>query len=606
MIAEPDGAAPAWRDAAHAAAVFAVDPAGAGGVRLRSFAGPVRDRWLALLRESLPRRVPMRRMPLHVTDARLLGGLDLPATLASGRPVAERGLIAECDGGVVLLAMAERLTPSVAAKLGAVLDSGRVELQRDGLAVGFRARVGLVALDEGLEPDERPPSALLDRLAIHLDLADIRATEATAAAEQPEAIAAARERLPHVRAEAAVVHALCTVSASLGIGSLRAPLLALRVARATAALAGRDAIAEEDATRAARWVLGPRAVALPDAAPEPEAPADSEREPEPHRDARSPEAACDGEPECGSDGEGSEDRVLAAACAALPPGLLDGIRAEGGARSGPRAVDRARIRCGAARRGRRVGVRRGRPSDGARLDIVETLRAAAPWQRLRREPDGGRSAVGSSRRIVVRGEDFRVARFAPRTETTAIFVVDASGSTALQRLAEVKGAVELLLAECYVRRDRVALVAFRGREAQILLPPTRSLVRAKRSLAGLPGGGGTPLAAGVAAAVDLARAVERGNGTPLLLFLTDGRANVALDGAGGRSRAEEDAWSAARRLREAGLGALVVDTSPRPQTDAQRLAREMGATYLPLPHADSAALCRAARSAAPPARTAVR
>src|SRR4029450_5166679 len=114
--------------------------------------------------------------------------------------------------------------------------------------------------------------------------------------------------------------------------------------------------------------------------------------------------------------------------------------------------------------------------------------------------------------------------FRQRTRTTTIFVVDASGSSALNRLAEAKGAVELLLADCYVRRDRVALLAFRGRGADLLLPPTRSLVAAKRGLGGLPGGGGTPLAAGIEAGLALADAVGRKGETPVVILLTDGRA----------------------------------------------------------------------------------
>ncbi len=140
----------------------------------------------------------------------------------------------------------------------------------------------------------------------------------------------------------------------------------------------------------------------------------------------------------------------------------------------------------------------------------------------------------------MRREDFRVSRFKQRSETTTVFVVDASGSSALHRLAEAKGAVELLLADCYVRRDSVALIAFRGRRAELLLPPTRSLVRAKRSLAGLPGGGGTPLAAGIDAALALADAMRRRGATPVVVPLTDGRANIARDGAG-RARAGADA-----------------------------------------------------------------
>nr|MDJ0852893.1 VWA domain-containing protein [Myxococcota bacterium] len=150
----------------------------------------------------------------------------------------------------------------------------------------------------------------------------------------------------------------------------------------------------------------------------------------------------------------------------------------------------------------------------------------------------------------------------------------------------------------------VALVAFRGREAELLLPPTRSLIRAKRGLAGLPGGGGTPLAAGLDAAAQLAEAVRRRGGTPLVVMLTDGHANVARDGSAGRARAAEDAQSAARLFRAAGLGALVVDTSPRPQPQARRLADEMDARYLPLPRADSAALCQAVSASAPERRPA--
>jgi magnesium chelatase subunit D len=234
------------------------------------------------------------------------------------------------------------------------------------------------------------------------------------------------------------------------------------------------------------------------------------------------------------------------------------------------------------------------------LNIIETLRAAAPWQRLRRvEAAMHPNEKHRPARIEVRRADFHVTRFKQRAETTTIFVVDASGSAALHRLAEAKGAVELLLADCYVRRDRVALLAFRGIRAELLLPPTRSLARAKRSLASLPGGGGTPLAAGIDAAIALADAAQRKGETPVVIFLTDGRANVARDGKGGRARAEEEALTAGRMLRMAGLTAMLVDTSPQPQPQARRLATEMSAAYLPLPHAGAMAISRAVRSAVP-------
>jgi magnesium chelatase subunit D len=197
------------------------------------------------------------------------------------------------------------------------------------------------------------------------------------------------------------------------------------------------------------------------------------------------------------------------------------------------------------------------------------------------------------RRIEVRPEDFHTTRTQQRRETTTIFAVDASGSAALHRLAETKGAVELLLADCYVRRDRVAVLGFRGRSAETLLPPTRSLVRAKRSLAGLPGGGGTPLAAGIEAAAALADSLRRKGETPVIVMLTDGRGNIDRQGQPGRAQAEADALQAAARLRLSGVACLLVDTSPQPAAQARKLAEAMGAQYLALPHAGATQLSQA-------------
>ncbi|MDP3289598.1 MAG: hypothetical protein Q8M64_14945, partial [Methyloversatilis sp.] len=142
-----------WLRAALACALCAVDPVGTGGVRLHAQAGPVRDAWLAQLRDMLPPGTPMRRVPFNVTDGRLLGGLDLTATLRAGRPVAERGLLVDAHGGFVLLAMAERLPPGTAARVTAVMDAGEVALARDGIALTSAAAFAVIALDEGLEDE---------------------------------------------------------------------------------------------------------------------------------------------------------------------------------------------------------------------------------------------------------------------------------------------------------------------------------------------------------------------------------------------------------------------------------------------------------------------
>ena len=386
------------------------------------------------------------------------------------------------------------------------------------------------------------------------------------------------------------VTALCAAALSLGVHSLRSTVLAVRAARAAAALAGRDHVIAGDAAIAARLVLAARATMLP--VPPEESPA----EPEP---PTSDPPENDDRPEGTPDDVPLDDIVLASAAAAIPPGLLAQLQIAAAIRSRSHSVGRAGLEQQAGTRGRPAGVRRGEPRRGARINVVATLRAAAPWQSLRRRAaTAAGGAANGPVRVEVRRDDFRVTRYRQRSRTTTIFVVDASGSAALHRLGEAKGAVELLLADCYVRRDRVALLAFRGPGAEVVLPPTRSLARAKRSLAGLPGGGGTPLASGIEAANALADAARRQGDTPVLVFLTDGRANLTRDGKPNRAAAESQAFAAARQVRAAGFSSILVDTAPRPQQLAERLAGELGARYLPLPHARSSELTTAIRGAA--------
>jgi magnesium chelatase subunit D len=575
-------AASVWSEAVITAQLFAVDPIGTGGVWVRSRAGPVRERWLAMLRSALAPS-HMKHVPLHIADGRLLGGLDLNATLLAGKPVAEMGLLAEADGNVLVLAMAERLSSTTTVHVTSAIDARETIVERDGLSLRMSARFGVIALDEGLE-DEFAPAALCDRLGFHIDLNDTPVGDADEIIIDAQEIAPARERLRRLEADTEQIEALCAAAAALGIVSLRAPLLAIRVACASAALGAHDAIEQEDIALAARLVLAPRALVFP-------------QEHDPGQPEPQPEQPSDHPPDDGAEKENPdsnralEEVILAAVQAALPPDVLAALRGSSMRKPG-RSAGKAGALQKSNRRGRPGGVLRGELRSGAKLNVIETLRAAAPWQPLRR-----REAVVSGEkgrpRILIRKDDFRIARFKQRTETTTIFVVDASGSAALHRLAEAKGAVELLLADCYVRRDQVALIAFRGTAAELLLPPTRSLTRAKRSLAGLPGGGGTPLAAGLDAAFALADLIRRKGQTPAVVLLTDGRANIARDGAQGRPRAEEDAMNAARKLRAAVLTVVLVDTSPRPGPSGAQLASEMGARYLPLPHADATTLSKA-------------
>lgn len=583
------------------AALFAVDPCGLGGVALRASASPPRDEWLALLKKLLPAGTPLRRIPLNINDAALLGGLDLGATLNAGRPIAQQGVLAHADGGVVVLAMAERMLLATAARLAAVLDTHEVSIERDGLALKLPARLGVVALDEGMDDDEQVPTALLDRLAF---LVRIKQTEPDDEGVdwQAKDIAFAREILPRIRVSDDMVQALCAAALALGVYSLRASIFAVKAARCAAALDGLLEVTEAHTALAARLVLAPRATQLPAAQAdseeqlqEPSDQQDDEQnekqdekqdQPDPSQEQLAPDEVQDI-----STSDALAETVLEAAQAAIPPGLLAALRIGQAAKASAQAAGRSGAAQKSQTRGRPMGARRGEPRAGARLNVIETLRAAAPWQKLRERqnptPEGHKR-----QRIHVRREDFHVTRFKQTSQTTTLFVVDASGSSALNRLAEAKGAVELLLADCYVRRDRVAVLAFRGKTAELLLPPTRSLARAKRALAGLPGGGGTPLATALDSARALAEQISRRGETPIVVLLTDGRGNIARDGSPGRAKASDDAALAARQIKLAGLTAMLLDTSPQPQAAAQSLALDMGATYVPLPYAGAQAMSR--------------
>jgi magnesium chelatase subunit D len=556
---QADPAVAAWADALLALRAVVADPLGLGVV-LRAGAGPVRERWLALLRAALP--VPITRLPAAANAASLLGGIDLAASLAAGQRRVRGGALARADGAVAVLPMAERCDPEVAGLLARALDEGRIAIERDGVSAVLPARFGLVALDEGEE--ERAPEALADRLAFHLDLTSI-----------PWGVAAQDVTIaPATPAAGGEAEPLVATAAALGIASLRAPLLALRAARALAGARGAAIVAEEDLAAAARLVLAPRATVLPQTEQAPPEPPPPPNESEPNETERDKPA----------DSRSLEEIVLEAALAAVPDDLLErlGTMRSRAARGG---VSGAWRRGGL--RGRPLPPRAGLPGPEARLDIIETLRAAAPWQKLR----------GAAGRVVVRREDFRTRRFRARSASLAIFAVDASGSSAMGRLAEAKGAVEILLAQSYARRDEVAMIAFRGAGAEVLLEPTRALARARRGLAGLPGGGATPLAAALDAAVLLAERARGHGRSPSLVLLTDCRANVARDASQGRGPGEADARIAARALRATGLPAVLLDTAPRPGAFAREMAGLMGARYVPLPFADAATVARAARIA---------
>ena len=536
--------------------MLAVDPAGIKGLWLRARASPLRDRVTAALPVA-------RRIHPGIDDTALFGGVDLAATLAVGQLRQSAGILS--TAAPLVLAMAERCPPGLSARLARWLDA---------------RGPCLIALDEGAEAEETLPQALADRLGLFLSLDDLAWSDTEPLVLPPDQIAAARARLPSTSLPKSAVQSLTTVAAAMGIASLRAPLLALSVARALAAWRGEAVASDTTLRHAAELALAHRGD-LPETANDQDSPPPP---PDPgEADTEQPQQETDRIP---------DEILLEAVRAALPADLLARLAAGKATRAAKGSGGTGAARKG-NHRGRPLPPRPGTPGSGKRIDLVSTLRAAAPWQPLRRRASVG----GDLLRLEIRQSDLRLKRYQESSDRVLIFAVDASGSSALSRLAEAKGAVELLLAQAYARRDHVALIAFRGFAAELLLPPTRSLVQTKRRLSGLPGGGGTPLAAGLRMAFELGLQTRARGMTPTIALLTDGRGNVALDGSTNRATAEADALRLARAIAAAAIPALVLDIANRPQPGLQVLAQSLAAPYLALPRADAHRLSAVLQSA---------
>ena len=589
-----------WLRALEVAQLLVINPHGLGGVILRARSGPVRDRWLTYLNTIAQlggMRLPLRKMPLGIADENLIGGIDLDQTLRTCKAVLRQGLLAQCDQQLLLMPMAERVEVGAVAKVVSALDNGFISIERDGQSRRIESHFGVVALDEGIEDDEHPNEKIRQRVAflLNLDILGWRDLPETDDDFVPDAdsLQDTRKNFSKITVSEDSLNALVGVAEQLGVTSIRALSLAINTAKCLAAIDKDDEVTSMHLQRAIALVLSPRATRIPQSAPpeEEEQPENEQDQvdqepPPPPPDPTEDQKQEDQEPESNTETpQALEDEILEAAQAAIPADILarladlaDPKTPKGmGGKAG--AVKVGRIR------GRPLGNMPGMPEGGKTLSIIDTLRAAVPWQRVRRAEMLAAGKTIPAGKIVIRKEDFRIKRYQERTQTLTMFIVDASGSSAMHRLAEAKGAVELLLAECYIRRDQVAVMSFRGSAAELILAPTRSLVKAKRALSGLPGGGGTPLSRAIDESFEIASVSMRKGLTPALVFLTDGRANIAKDGSPGRSKAMEDAQQSAWAASYYSFKSLWIDTSAQARDEGKALAALLGSMYLPLPNA---------------------
>ena len=612
--------------------------------------------------EGAPIQTHVRRptfvtLPLATTEDAVVGTIDVEASARLGSPVYDPGLLARANRGVLYLDELNLLDEAVAACALAAVDAGVNKVEREGVSTSHACDALCIATWNPDEGELRP--TVVDRFALCVSADeplsiqqrvegatraaawqdDWRAVAVDARDDEGDltlAVASARETLKKVRLTTEQVAWIVSAAVTGGCVGHRAELAAYKAAAASAALRGSTVVGIGDLNAAAALAIAPRATRsldeLPPPPPPPSKPEENQIAPEENQmegeeEEKQKEGDDEGDEDEDTDEEDKnkdedeeetqrtiEDIVFA------PEENRDAATNAALSKLFKRALQKRKP--GAAGRARKSVVfsfDRGRyvkpvfPRGGVvrKVAIDATLRAAAIHQIPRHKKHGDPPGC---RRVRVERDDIRNKKMSRRAGTLTVFLVDASGSMALNRMAAAKGAVLRLLCESYTKRDCVALVSMRGDAAEVLLPPSRSVAMAKARLATLPCGGGTPLAHGLMTAARVAINADKTSGgggkKTRVVCLTDGGANVGLawseSSADGRtamtpyepSKAalRDEALVVAGRLGKSGIELLVVDTESEAlraagvgvESDgrtnvAEDLARAAGGGYCRLP-----------------------
>lgn len=593
---------------------------------------------------------PFVQVPLNVMEDRLLGSVNVEQSVRTGKTVFEPGLLAKAHRGVLYVDDINLLDTELANILLGAISEGWVTVEREGVSVRYPCRPLLIATFNPEEAELR--DHLLDRMSVSLSadaqvlslaqrleaVTEVLAFSKSASADKTEAdlaiadeedqlrtrIVFAREALKETVLSYDQKVYLAEEAARAGCQGHRGEIFACEIARASAALNDRR-VEADDLRMAVKLAIMPRGTfitdpdmeddLMPPPPPPPPPPKQTDQEEEEDESEEEKEEEKEEDEENAEEEEPEEDEQPAvpqefmfdAEGTPIDPELLDFAKKTKSGKGGGRGLvfsnDRGRYIKPMLPRGKVT-----------RLAVDATMRAAAPYQKARRLRDANQEGGPSERRVFIENSDVRVKRMARKAGSLIIFVCDASGSMALNRMNAAKGAAMSLLTTAYQSRDKICIIPFQGDSAEVLLPPTRSIAMARKRLETMPCGGGSPLAHALNVAVRTGLNAQKSGdtGKVVVVMLSDGRANVPLSYAtdGGpdsedrekpdRAALKEEVLRTATSLRGLGGFSLVVmDTENKFVSTgmAKEIAAAAGGRYHYIPKAGEGAIANIANQA---------
>nr|WP_287848872.1 putative cobaltochelatase [Methanothrix sp.] len=528
---------------------------------------------------AVEKKTPVVDLPLGATEDRVVGSLNVERAIKEGIKALEPGILAAANRGILYIDEVNLLDDHVADVLLDAAAMGVNIVEREGVSVAHPSKFILVGTMNPEEGEIRPQ--LLDRFGLQVSVAGIEDVEqrmqiakiAEAFDLDPEGfakewqqeqvdmkqkISRARQLLSQVSMSDDFLRLIASTCIDLGVKTHRAEIVITRTAKTIAAFDGRTEVNQEDVKKAMELALAHRMRSRPFEPPtlnkERLEKSMSQKQHEHQHQDQKPEQQKKNEQQ---PQEPSEQKDTDQKQAAKPQERIFeiGTPIDVRAITMPRKRDRIARRKTSGRRMNTLALRnRGRylrqkmPQEGKDIAIDATIRAAAPYQRIRSGPNA----------IIVKGEDIREKERVGKTSAVVLFVVDASGSMgANQRMESAKGAVLSLLMDSYQKRDKIGMIAFKGKEAEIILPPCTSVDLALGRLRELPTGGKTPLSAGLSRGLQLLQGELRKDEESklMMVLISDGRAN---EGMGGKIKDELMAIS--ERIKHLGIHTIVIDS----------------------------------------------